>query len=149
MPVRVQLVAGGADLAGHELDGLADRARNALPATDALVDLMVEHQRRQWASDGARGGKPWPRNTVKWARNKARHGKPTRPMRYTGVLMESLTSATKIKGAIRTAGKQRATVGTNVFYAKFQPARLIGYTTQDVGRYQDVVVHWLMEGKVR
>lgn len=149
MALKVQLVASGAGLVGRELDQLADRARNAKPATEALLDLMVEHQRRQWESDGARGGKPWPKNTVEWAARKRGEGKSTSPLRYTGALMDSLTARGKVKGGIRTVGKQRATLGTRVFYAKFQHARLIGYTSQDVGRYQDVIVYWVMEGRVR
>lgn len=146
---RVQLLATGEDLVGDELDGLADRARNATPATDALLNMMVDHQRRQWDSDGARGGKPWPKNTVKWAGRKRADGASTRPMRLTEHLMRSLTTRGKVKDGIRTAGKQRATVGTKVFYSRFLPARLIGYTAQDIDRYQDVVVLWFMEGRVR
>jgi hypothetical protein len=151
MALKVQLLIVGPDKpAGEELELLAARARDARPAMRAILDIMLEGEREQFATSGAAGGRAWDADTPAWRAEKRRKGRSPDPERYTDALMKSLT-APRAKGGRRRVTKASATLGTTLYYAQWQKRPLLSglrYVPGVVKRAQDVIVEWFMDGTV-
>lgn len=98
------------------LKGMAERAKDVSPALDGWVDDVVEEVTLQFATEGSRFGAAWAPLTPAYAAWKAVHYPGKTILRRTDKLFESLTVRPL---AVERIGKQSATVGTDVSYAKY------------------------------
>lgn len=145
---RVELiVTHPPDPAAEALEEMGGRARNARPVMQKIMGHLTQAQREQFASEGARGGTPWPEKKDATKARQRRAGKPgDRSEHFTGGLEDSLTRATGGRGAIRRTSKQAATFGTKLFYGGFQDAQLIAPTKTDKDWMAEAIAGWLLHG---
>lgn len=129
--------------------GLGARARNAKPLMQHVLADLVRIEREQFASSGARGGKPWPDDEKATIDRKKAAGHDPRPNRRTGALERSLTGS-RGGGAIRRASKGSVTVGTRIPYARYQGRErpLLGILPMDHERWLRSTVEYLLDGRV-
>lgn len=133
----------------HALTGMATRARDAKPAMQAVLDVLVEAEAEQFATSGGASGRHWKADTQEWRDKKSELGKPAQPERFSGALMRSLTQK-EAPQAIRSVSKQQAVIGSTVAYARFQKNPLIRVAdqTDKVSRCRDIVIGWFLNGNV-
>lgn len=149
-PLRMELVVQGTDLTARDLTELSDRARNAKPAMQAILRLMVAEERVLFETEGGSGGDPWPADKPSTVERKRREHLDIRTERATGALARSLTEPNYGKGRVRRASKQQVTFGTKVHYARYQGKRpLLQFTQTNVDDWTTVLVRWLMDGEAR
>lgn len=98
------------------LKGMRERAQDVSPALDGWVDDVVEEVTLNFASEGERFGHAWAPLSPAYAAWKSLHYPGKTILRRTDKLYESLTVRPL---AIERIGKQSATVGTDVPYARY------------------------------
>ena len=148
--VELVVTGPGARLAQTELTEMGVRARNARPVMQSVMRHLVQVEREQFASEGARGGQRWPRKKQVTLEREERAGhRDERTERFTGALYESLTSERAGGSAIRRTSKQAATFGSRLYYGAFQSTRpLIQVTKQDEDWIAGEISRWLLFGEL-
>lgn len=146
---RVEFDVKGDAHAADIAKALGTRARDAKPLMQAWQAQMVEIEREQFATSGARGGSPWPADEQSTIKRKKAANQDPRPNRRTGALEKSLTGR-RGGGAVRRASKTSVTVGTRIPYARYSGTKrpLLGFTPLDQQRFLGHVVAYLLEGSL-
>src|SRR4051812_18131452 len=97
------------------LRDIGHRASNARTVMDALVDTLIEGERRIWRLNGPTGKKKWPPLRKNTLARKVTQGLDQRPMHVTGRLERSLT-VKHASGMLIRMERNKLTFGTTVFY---------------------------------
>lgn len=107
---------GGLDRFRRELQAMRERAQNLLPAYDTVLDWWADQNRINFATNGARWGRPWEPLAPRTLRNKARHGYPRDILVRTHQLRDELTHR---PFGVESIDAHGAKVGTNLDYARY------------------------------
>lgn len=97
MPVRLHLDFYGDQQVDRTLDRFEARALDARPAWEAMADLFLVIERRQFATEGRYGSGGWAPLSPRYAAWKARHFPGKTILRRTDELFTSLTEGPQIR----------------------------------------------------
>lgn len=114
--MKIDLEVSGEQIVSRELLRTSRRARNAQPALREVGVLLEELTERNFATEGASGGKPWAPLAESTVRQKAAAGQSGGTLVATGDLLDSLTGGA---GHIRETGLNFLIFGTGVEYAGY------------------------------
>ena len=159
MAIDISVTVKGHTRAEQEIKGVGNRGQAAGPALQAIAKFVIETEEQQFETKGAWGGynggawKPLAPSTLA---RKAAKGQPTsEPLRESGRLMRSLTTA---KGADQTwqvtstmmrIGSKRATAGYAERGAKNRPKRpVIVWTKRETTKAKKTIAHYIRTGDV-
>jgi phage gpG-like protein len=153
MAAKFQLIiTGPREDAGEELKLIAKRASNPKPAMKAIQAVLLGAEAEAFETSGQSTGQLWKADTKAWQERKAKEGASTKPERYTGALMQSLTvGGGEFAGEIRRVTKTSSIIGTTIYYAAFQKRPILArlrYTRGVVAKAQDILYDWLINGEV-
>lgn len=114
----IQVDALGVQTTRETLLKAAARGADMRPAMLQIRELLIEGHKKQFDSQGAFLGTPWPDSSPETILRKNREGVPSlsRPMVASGDLQESLSGG---KGGRSRVSKGSVSVGTSLFYAIF------------------------------
>lgn len=110
MQFTVHLDQEALDAFDESLKAISDRALDAEPAMIRIADDFQETERLAFATGGGRLGE-WTPDSEVWAATKAKRGKGSRTLVYTGTLERSLIEA-HAKYSLRVTGPGELIVGT-------------------------------------
>jgi phage gpG-like protein len=143
----------GLERARARLQGIRERAQNLLPAWDTLLDWWAEQNRLQWATNGARWGKPWEPLAPRTLANKRRYGYPRDILVRTHDLRDEMT---KRPFGVESFDHHGAVAGTNLPYARYHqrgtdrmPRRRIvdARRVRAEGVTGRAVINWVVHGE--
>jgi phage gpG-like protein len=150
--LRLSLDVAGEKIIDRTLAGIGDQAEDLRPAFEAIGDVFLAAERRQFTSEGAFGSGGWAPLSQPYATWKARHypGKPI--LRRTDDLWRSLTTGP----AVRVIKPQYLALGTDVEYAKYhqkgkpplprrRPVELPESTRREMVK---ILQRWVVTGRV-
>lgn len=114
MPIRLRLSVLGEDVLDRTLLSI-EAAEDMRPAFEAIADVFLESERRQFATEGRWGSGGWAPLSPDYARWKARHypGQPI--LRRDDDLFRSLTSGP----AVRRIERDRVWLGSDVDHGRY------------------------------
>ena len=100
-----------------DLEEMIGRANDARPATRKVKEIFIESNKKNFESEGAHIGAPWPELTEATKERKAREGLDPRPLHgKSGDLERSLAGG---KGKRTGATKKGARAGSGIWYGIF------------------------------
>jgi phage gpG-like protein len=116
--VRLELDVFGDKQVARELLRLGDRAADARPAWNAIIDRLLLLEREQFDSEGGRASGGWKPLAPSTVADKARRDLDPRILHATGRLRDSLTRRTG-GDAVRESHPNEMRFGTDVPYARY------------------------------
>jgi hypothetical protein len=144
--VRFHVEAVGDRVVARELMAMAGRTLDEAPAMQAIIDGLYESARRQFDSQGAYGGTPWPADADSTVERKARAGLDPRILHATLRLRESLTQPGGENVAIAEA--DGVIFDTTVPYADYLRERYPMVRPPEAERREwvKVIQKWIIDG---
>ncbi len=139
----------GEDTAALHVNEVGARALDLRPAFTRIREMLIEGNKRQFASKGGYFGGSWPPLDADTVAQKG----SSATLVATGALRASLTGGSGAKSDVDRSG---VSVGTSVWYAKFQhggttnaPARkLVGIAPTDLARASEIIEDYVVRGFV-
>lgn len=144
--MRLKVEAVGQRVVERQLLAMADRTGDATDAMQGIIDGLYESARKQFDTQGAYGGTPWPPSAPSTVERKAAAGLDQRILHANLDLRDSLTTPGGENVAI--ANRDGVIFDTTVDHAKYLKARYTMINPPEVERRQwvKIVQRWIIEG---
>ena len=133
----------------ERIQAVGARALVPTPALEAAREVLKAGIARNFDSQGATFGGPWPPLAASTLERKGRQGLPSEILKARGVLARNAARGGK-KGSV---GKYSVRVGIATWYAQFaqtkNPRRVIvGVDQKDFGKIIGLLYRWIGEGAI-
>lgn len=118
--LEINFKVSGIDKVAAKVERMQETTDDLRPTMrDVVYPWLLEHARRQWASEGKYGGNGWTPISDGWIAHKLRKGKPRQILRYTDTYRKAATRKDHKLQSLEMTRKQLK-ISINLPYARAQ-----------------------------